>query len=491
MVMAPVVRGRKGEYGRMFEELRADGFARAKVDGELRMLEEQIELDKKFKHDISVVVDRLVMRADLRKRLADSIETAVGLADGIVEVEIVTREGEGGGEVLTFSEKFACLKCGTSMPELEPRIFSFNSPHGACERCTGLGSQMEIDPELVVPDPTLSLGEGALLPWASSASQYYGQIMLAIAEQYGIDIDDAVGGPAGRAARRLPARHQRRARARHLREPPRAQALVLDALRGDRPEPRAPLPRDGLRRRCARRSRSSWPSCRARPARARGCGPSRASVLVGGMAIHDFTALSVRRAREWLDGGLADRDRAPHRAPDPARDRRAPALPGRRRHRLPVAGSRGGDAVRRRGAADPARDADRLGARRRALRARRAVDRPAPARQLEADRDARAAARPRQHGARRRARRADDARRRLARRPRARAPASTAGGSSRRAPRRRSSACRESPTGRFLARRASDRGPGEAAHARAATWRSRARASTTCAASTCACRSAC
>ena len=134
----------------------------AKVDGELLMLEDPIELDKKFRHDISVVVDRLVMRADLRKRLADSIETAVGLADGIVEVEVLPREGEGAGEVLTFSEKFACLKCGTSMPELEPRIFSFNSPHGACERCTGLGSQMEIDPELVVPDPTLTIREGAL-----------------------------------------------------------------------------------------------------------------------------------------------------------------------------------------------------------------------------------------------------------------------------------------------------------------------------------------
>src|SRR2546425_1888172 len=184
MVLAPVVRGRKGEYGKLFEELRAEGYTRVKVDGELRRLEEDIALDKKFKHDIAVVVDRLVMRPDLRKRLADSIETAVGLAEGIVEVELVDS-----GEIKTYSERFACLHCGTSMPELEPRIFSFNSPHGACSRCTGLGSQMEIDPDLVVPDPTLSLSEGALVPWASSASQYYDQIMLAIAEQYGIDLD--------------------------------------------------------------------------------------------------------------------------------------------------------------------------------------------------------------------------------------------------------------------------------------------------------------
>ena len=167
MVLAPIVRGRKGEYGKQLEELRAEGFTRVKVDGELRLLEEEIVLDKKFKHDISVVVDRLVMRPELRKRLADSVETAVALAEGILEVEVLPRRAK----VLTFSERFACLHCGISMPELEPRMFSFNSPHGACPRCTGLGSQMEIDPDLVVPDPSLSLAEGAILPWSSGATQ--------------------------------------------------------------------------------------------------------------------------------------------------------------------------------------------------------------------------------------------------------------------------------------------------------------------------------
>src|SRR2546425_2847009 len=149
MVLAPVVRGRKGEYGKLLDELRADGYTRVKVDGELRRLEEEIELDKKFKHDISVVIDRLMMRGDLRKRLADSIETAVGIAEGMVAVELVPPEGGGSGtevppppgEGRTYSERFACLHCGTSMPELEPRMFSFNSPHGACPRCTGPGSQ--------------------------------------------------------------------------------------------------------------------------------------------------------------------------------------------------------------------------------------------------------------------------------------------------------------------------------------------------------------
>src|SRR5881394_2433289 len=119
MVLAPIVRGRKGEYGKVFDELRAEGFARVKVDGELRMLEDEITLDKKFKHDISVVVDRLVMRTDLRKRLADSIETAVALADGMVEVETVPREGEGDADRYLYSEKFACPDHGPSIPELE------------------------------------------------------------------------------------------------------------------------------------------------------------------------------------------------------------------------------------------------------------------------------------------------------------------------------------------------------------------------------------
>ena len=184
MVLAPIVRGRKGEYGKQLEELRSEGFTRAKIDGELRLLEEEIVLDKKYKHDISVVVDRLIMRPELRKRLADSVETAVALADGILEIETLPD-----GKVLTFSERFACLHCGISMPELEPRMFSFNSPHGACPRCTGLGSQMEIDPDLVVPDPSMSLAEGAIMPWSSGATSYYEQISQAIAERYEIDLD--------------------------------------------------------------------------------------------------------------------------------------------------------------------------------------------------------------------------------------------------------------------------------------------------------------
>ena len=143
-VNAPVVRDRKGEYKDVFEDLTREGFTRVKVDGEQYVLEEGVpELDKKYKHTIEVVVDRLVMRADLRLRLTQSIETAAGLADGLVAVDLVET-----GEQLLFSENFACPDHGVSLPELQPRIFSFNAPHGACPRCTGLGSQQEIDPDL-------------------------------------------------------------------------------------------------------------------------------------------------------------------------------------------------------------------------------------------------------------------------------------------------------------------------------------------------------
>jgi excinuclease ABC subunit A len=184
MVLAPVVRGRKGEYGRLLAEMRSQGYARAVVDGELRRLDEEIELDKKFKHDISIVVDRLVMKEGVRKRLAESIEAASQLADGLIEIEDADS-----GERQIFSERFACLNCGASMPEIEPRIFSFNSPHGACERCHGLGFQRVIDPELIVPDPTLSISEGALDPWTKAASMYHRRLLEAVAESSGIDID--------------------------------------------------------------------------------------------------------------------------------------------------------------------------------------------------------------------------------------------------------------------------------------------------------------
>ena len=182
-VNAPIVRDRKGEFRDVLEELRRDGFTRVKVDGEQRLLEEEILLDKKFKHTIEVVVDRLVLKPDMRQRLTQSVETATSLADGLVGVDVVE------GESFLYSENFACPEHGVSLPELEPRIFSFNSPHGACPRCTGLGSQLEIDPDLLVPDASLTIGEGALVPWSVGGSSFYEGVIQAVSDRYEIDID--------------------------------------------------------------------------------------------------------------------------------------------------------------------------------------------------------------------------------------------------------------------------------------------------------------
>jgi excinuclease ABC subunit A len=179
-VNAPVVRDRKGEFRDLLDELRRDGFTRVKVDGEQRLLEEEIVLDKKFKHTIDVVVDRLRMKEDIRTRLFQSVETAVNLAEGLVVIDLIDEERE-----LTFSERFACPEHGVSLPELQPRIFSFNSPHGACPRCTGLGAQQEIDPDLLVPDPTVPLAE-ALVPLHGN---WYEAVIQAVADRYEIDMD--------------------------------------------------------------------------------------------------------------------------------------------------------------------------------------------------------------------------------------------------------------------------------------------------------------
>src|SRR5436309_4375287 len=182
-VNAPVVRGRKGEYKDLFEEIVREGFTRVKVDGKEFLLDEGIpDLDKKFKHTIEVVVDRLVMKPDIRARLTQSIETAAALAEGLAAIDV------GDGESMLFSQNFACADHGVSLAELQPRIFSFNAPHGACPRCTGLGSQQEIDPDLVVPDPSLSVEDGAPVPWSlGGSSGFYDAIIQAVADRYEID----------------------------------------------------------------------------------------------------------------------------------------------------------------------------------------------------------------------------------------------------------------------------------------------------------------
>lgn len=185
-ILAPIVRGRKGEYRQLLEDIRKKGYIRARVDGKAYNLEEELEaikLDRYAIHNIEVVVDRLLMKAGLERRLADSIETALNLSEGILIIDVV-RDKE-----ITFSEKFACLDCGISYEELSPRMFSFNSPYGACSSCGGLGSKTEVDPDLVIPNPNLSLREGAVVPFYHTRVDFYRKIIEAVADEYGIDMD--------------------------------------------------------------------------------------------------------------------------------------------------------------------------------------------------------------------------------------------------------------------------------------------------------------
>jgi excinuclease ABC subunit A len=204
-MLAPIVRGRKGEYRKELLELQKKGFQRVKIDGTFHEIGEAPALDKKYKHDIDVVVDRLVVRPDLGSRLADSIETALKLADGLCVAEFAdkplpekeTASGDSAyksknetHERILFSEKFACPVSGFTIPEIEPRLFSFNNPFGACPTCDGLGSQRAIDPNLVVPDEGVSLRDGAIAPWAKSSSPYYNQTLDALGKAYGFKLGD-------------------------------------------------------------------------------------------------------------------------------------------------------------------------------------------------------------------------------------------------------------------------------------------------------------
>jgi excinuclease ABC subunit A len=184
-VLAPVVRGRKGEYQSLLEELAGQGFSRARIDGEIHELNDPPKLARYEQHTVQVVVDRLVRRDGIERRLTDSLETALGLAEGIAEVQVVPRGGEGDEEILTFSQHLACPVCGRSFDEPAPRNFSFNSPYGACPTCDGLGTRFEVDPELVVPDPDLSIEEGAVAPWSGARGEYFGRVLEAVTVTFG------------------------------------------------------------------------------------------------------------------------------------------------------------------------------------------------------------------------------------------------------------------------------------------------------------------
>ncbi|MGA0121672.1 MAG: excinuclease ABC subunit UvrA [Gaiellales bacterium] len=291
-VDAPIVRGRKGEFKDVIERLRGEGFTRIKVDGETLLLEDEIVLDKKFKHDLSVVVDRLVLKDDLRRRLTDSVETALGLADGLVDIAVVD------GETMTFSERFACPDHGVSLAELAPRVFSFNSPHGACAHCHGLGALPELDPDLVQPDPEQTLSGGALQPWNVAGTNFFEQLVLAIAERFDVDVETPWGDlPAEQRALFLEGTDGERVmvtyRNRYGRK--RAYAVAWEGLLGSLKrrydETESQLQKDRI---------EEWMTLRPCPE----CGgarlkPESLAVTVGGLSIHAATDQSVEQAVRW------------------------------------------------------------------------------------------------------------------------------------------------------------------------------------------------
>ena len=282
-LLAPIARGRKGEFKKELAELQRKGFQRVKIDGTFYEIADAPKLDKKFKHDIDVVVDRLVVRADIATRLADSFETALGLSDdGIAVAEFADKklpdsETKGANksknethERIIFSSRFACPVSGFTIDEIEPRLFSFNAPAGACPTCDGLGTELQFEPDLVVPDAELSLSDGAIMPWAKTgtSSPYYEQTL-----------DRARQALQGRRCRRrgtkLPKHVQLailygsgdeeidlRLRGR------RAQLQDAEGLRGRHRQHRAALARDGLASGCARSCRATRTRIRARRAAA-------------------------------------------------------------------------------------------------------------------------------------------------------------------------------------------------------------------------------
>lgn len=299
LVSAPVVRGRKGEYGKMLKEFAEQGYARVKVDGEVHELPVDLDLDKKYKHDIEVVIDRLSMRDGIERRLTDSIETALRLAEGLVQIETVEKDGP--GETMLFSESFSCTNCGASIAEIQPRTFSFNNPHGACDRCDGLGSRLEIDPDLVIPNEDLSINDGAIAPWANSSSEYQDSILWALTDKFGVDLDAAWSD--------LPEEHKELVlngtdgeriyisyRNRYGRK--RQYMTQFDGVVGNLQ--RRYLETDSeYRREKIEEYMSHVPCPKCKGARLR---PEALAVTVGERNIAEFAALSVRDAQNFFDG---------------------------------------------------------------------------------------------------------------------------------------------------------------------------------------------
>ena len=293
-ILAPLVRGRKGEHEKVLADIRRAGYVRVRIDGAVHETTEEIALEKNKKHNIEAVIDRLVIRPDLGKRLADSLEAATKLSGGLILVDVV-----GGAEIL-FSQSLACPECGISIGELEPRMFSFNSPFGACPQCTGLGATLEIDPELVIPDRRKSLSDGAVAPWARTwPNGYYNQLLISVADHYGFSVDtpldelderyvDIILNGSGSESMHF--RHENEyGRVREWDAPFSGVLKILarvhrettsEAIREEIEEFMASVP---------------CPACHGQRLK-----PESLAVKVGGLSISELTHLSVVEAREFL-----------------------------------------------------------------------------------------------------------------------------------------------------------------------------------------------
>jgi len=310
-VLAPVVRGRKGEYDALLEDLAKQGFARARVDGEVVELStaDMPKLDRYVQHTIEVIVDRLVQREGIERRLTDSLETALRLAEGVAEVQIVPRDGEGEEEVLTFSQHLSCPTCGRSFDELAPRNFAFNSPYGACSSCAGLGTRFEVDPDLAIPDPDVSLAGGAISAWAGNRGDYFNRVLEAVADAYGFRTDTPFAKLTkaqqkvvlyGAGAKQVRVEYRNRY-GRH-----RAYSVKYEGIIGYLQRRHAEAESDTTREQLEGYMREvPCPSCEGTRLK-----PETLAVKVGDHSIADFCALPIGRSAAALRGvQLSERDR--------------------------------------------------------------------------------------------------------------------------------------------------------------------------------------
>lgn len=301
-VLAPVIRGKKGEHIKKLEEIRRDGFVRVRVDGEVRDLGEKIALDKNKKHTIEIIVDRLVVKPGIENRLADSLETALNQGEGTAVVDVV------GGDEIIFSENFACVDCGFSFSEISPRFFSFNSPYGACEECTGLGFKREVDPDLLIPDRSLSIAEGAVKGWSWGLGIKYGMLQ-AVADEYGFDLNRPVREMKpehlnlilyGTKGRRVRVKYQDSLGNRRVYKV-FFEGIISNLMRRYR-ETGSERQREEIE---ALMREKPCPSCKG--ARLK---PEALAVKVGGRSIYEVTLMTVTQALEFFNGlELTERER--------------------------------------------------------------------------------------------------------------------------------------------------------------------------------------